>query len=86
MRADIKCGLSEKYLNKAIAEFENDNYEYCSKNSHNYLIMSKETLNDLESPYSRCSFIKNDNSTVMMYKGNRIAIDNSLEYGIVEIR
>lgn len=86
MRANIKCGLSEDYLRKAILEFENENYTYCNKNSHNYLIMSKKTLNDLMSPYSRWSSIKNDNSTVTMYEGNRIAIDNSLEYGVVDIR
>lgn len=84
MRADICKGVNLDYLDKAIAEFERDNYPYCSKNGYNYLIMSSDTRDDLykesDGYYNICKVAG------CSYKGNMVAIDNTLPYGKVEIR
>lgn len=84
MRADICKGVNLETLDNAIAEFERDNYSYYSKNKYNYLIMSEDTIRAIALE-SSCIFKFNINNSAE-YKGDKIAIDNSIPYGKVEIR
>ena len=84
MLVNICKGIDLETLDKAIAEFEISNYFYCNKNKYNYLIMSEDTINE----FKKLSVFElaNYDRISAEYKGNKIAIDNTIPYGKIEIR
>lgn len=85
MKADIsKKSVSISYLNEAIDKF----IAYKNaKREDMYIIMSRNTMIELECRMDYFdSVLMKRNNNMYIYKGIRIAIDDSLEFGEIDIR
>lgn len=88
MRVNIVRRIDCEILDKAINEFEKLNPSCFEKKNYMYLIMSEETKKDLaiSCTHNLINWYKSSNMSETTYKGYRIATDNGLSFGEVEIR
>lgn len=79
MRVNIKQKLDERALNEALEKYKS----VCLPSYQPYVIMSRDTMVDI----AECFIYKCENKRrESSYDGCRVAIDDALEYGEVEIR
>ena len=87
----ITYEIDENKLRKEILDFES------ITNQHAYIIMNQKTADVLEKKYNPCIIGSKDEieklakklkdkHTIAVYDGNKIVIDDDLEFGEVDIR